>query len=120
MLLLKSDKGSKDKFDMKVIVLPEAQDDIVDIYFYVARYDSVGKADVLVNKLEEKCTSLQYHPDRGHRVPELQKVYIEGFKEIHFKPYRIIYQISSETVFIHAIIDGRRDLHELLERRLLR
>ena len=45
---------------------------------------------------------------------------VEGFKEIHYKPFRVIYQISNDVVFIHAVLDGRRDLHELLERRLLR
>jgi toxin ParE1/3/4 len=42
------------------------------------------------------------------------------FREIHFKPYRIIYQIVESDVYIHAVLDGRRDLQELLEIRLLR
>ena len=31
-----------------------------------------------------------------------------------------IYQIEGQTVFVHCVLDGRRDLQELLERRLLR
>jgi toxin ParE1/3/4 len=42
------------------------------------------------------------------------------FREIHFKPYRIIYQIIDKRVFVHCVLDGRRDLQELLERRMLR
>jgi hypothetical protein len=40
--------------------------------------------------------------------------------EIHFKPYRIIYQIVGRTVFVHCVLDGRRAVQEMLERRLLR
>ena len=34
--------------------------------------------------------------------------------------YRIIYQIDQQQVFIHAVLDGRRDMPSLLERRFLR
>ena len=37
-----------------------------------------------------------------------------------FKPYRIIYQIVGRKVFIHCVLDGRRNLQDILERRLLR
>jgi len=43
-----------------------------------------------------------------------------NFKEIHFKPYRIIYEIINKKVFIHCVLDERRDLQEILEHRLIR
>ena len=43
-----------------------------------------------------------------------------GYREVHFKPYRIIYEIVGRKVFIHCVLDGRRAVQELLERRLLR
>jgi toxin ParE1/3/4 len=104
----------------KVIILPEARDDLVDIYLYISKHDSINSADSLLYKLEKKCLSLKNSPERGHTVPELGRIYVEGFREIHFKPYRIIYQCIIDVVYIHAILDGRRELQEFLERRILR
>ena len=101
-----------------VILLPEAKEDLVDLYLYVARHDSTVHADALLLKLEEKCSSLGNNPERGHVVPELKRVFVEGFREIHYNPYRIIFQTVGETVYIHAVLDGRRELQELLEKRI--
>lgn len=106
--------------EFRILVLPEAEDDLVDIYHYVASHDSTVSASKLLDSLEMKCATLNSAPERGHSVPELERIYATGFKEIHFKPYLIIYQIVSDSIFIHAVLDGRRDLRELLERRLLR
>ncbi len=40
--------------------------------------------------------------------------------QVHFKPYRIIYQVAGRKVLIHCVLDGRRAVQEILERRLLR
>jgi toxin ParE1/3/4 len=103
-----------------VVVGPEAKEDVFDIYRYVIENDSITHAEALLEKLEEKCALLCENPQRGHTVPELRRVHVENFREIHFKPYRIIFQISGEQVYVHAVLDGRRELQELLERRLLR
>jgi hypothetical protein len=36
------------------------------------------------------------------------------------KPYRIIYSLAKSQVFVYSILDGTRDLQDLLEERLLR
>jgi toxin ParE1/3/4 len=41
------------------------------------------------------------------------------FREVFFKPYRILYEIREKTVFIHAVLDGRRNWEDLLQQRLL-
>jgi toxin ParE1/3/4 len=103
-----------------VVILPEAKEDIIDIYLYCAEHNSIARANTLLDGLEEKCASLSNNPGCGHTVPELKRVYVESFREVHFKPYRIIYQVSNEKVYVHAILDGRRELQELLERRIIR
>jgi toxin ParE1/3/4 len=102
-----------------VIMLPETTDDLANLYSYVARHDSIAHADMLLSKLEDTCATLGDNPQRGHVVPELKRIFVEGFREIHYKPYRVIFQIAGETVYVHAILDGRRELQAFLERRLL-
>jgi toxin ParE1/3/4 len=103
-----------------VVFLPEAEQDLLDIYLYVAQHDAISRAEALLLNLEEKCMYLNENPERGHLVPELKHVHVEGFREIHYKPYRIIFQVTAECVYVHAVFDGRRELQEILERRILR
>lgn len=103
-----------------VHIITEAEDDLFGIHQFVALNDSLEKAGKLLNKLEEACMSLSALPNRGHTPPELQRVAVDDYLEIHDKPYRIIYQIISRRVFIYCILDGRRNLDELLQERLLR
>ena len=104
----------------QVFLISEAEEDILDIYNYILINDSLNNANYVFDKLQETCNSLSHSPDRGHYPPELERIGILNFKEIHFKPYRIIYEMIKKKVFIHCILDGRRSLQELLERRLIR
>ena len=104
----------------QVLMLEEAEEDLVRIFQYIARHDSPNRARYVFDKLEEVCFSLQNLPERGHVPPELEAFDMSSFREIHFKPYRIIYEVSGGTVYIHSVFDGRRDLQDLLESRLLR
>ncbi|MBI3987379.1 MAG: type II toxin-antitoxin system RelE/ParE family toxin [Lentisphaerae bacterium] len=98
----------------------EAERDLLDIDAYVAVYDAPEKAAYVSAKLEAACATLELFPLKGHIPPELERLGIALYREIHFKPYRIIYEVRGKTVFVHAVLDGRRDLQTLLERRLLR
>ena len=104
----------------KVVVLSDAEKDILDIYQYILINDSSNSANYVFDKIEEACLSLEELPERGHIPPELDRIGVTTYREIHFKPYRIIYEIDRKMVFIHCVLDGRRDLQQLLERRLLR
>jgi toxin ParE1/3/4 len=104
----------------QVLLAAEAEGDIFDIYRYVLGADGRDRADHVLARLQETCRGLAQMPRRGHVPPELERVGVRGFLEVHFKPYRIIYQVVGRKVFVHAVLDGRRALQELLERRLLR
>ena len=97
-----------------------ARDDLYSIYRYVANNDSPGKAEYLLDNIEKAIAALETMPGRGHHPPELQRWGILDFREVFFKPYRIIYEIKDKSVFIHAVLDGRRNCEDLLQQRLLR
>ena len=106
------------KYSVHVVL--DAETDLWDLYHYVAQSDSVEKADRLIDNLNETIKSLEAFSLRGHCPPELERVGIRDFKEILFKPYRIIYQAAASDVFIYCILDGRRQLTDILQERLLR
>ena len=98
----------------------EAEKDIIDIWTYIMINDCIENADYVFDSLEDAISSLERIPQRGHVPPELERIFVFNYLEIHFKPYRIIYQIADSAVFIYFVIDGRRDIHKILERRLLK
>ena len=115
------------KNDQKLKVIPvvilttsEAEEDIFELYKYIFENDSKESADYVYEQLREKIDSMEQYPERGHYPPELERIGVTGFLEIHFKPYRIIYEVDGRQVFIHAVLDGRRDIQSLLERRMFR
>ena len=103
----------------RVRVLPEAEDDLFAIYSYVAERDSPKRALDLITRLEERCYSLEALANRGQIPPELRRIGVLEYRQIHFRPYRIIFRVLPSEVLIYAILDGRRDLYETLRRRLL-
>ncbi len=105
---------------LEIIISAEAEEDLFDLWRYVAETDSPTKADTLLDKLEESCLSLSTVPNKGHVPLELKRIGVLDFLEIHLKPYRIIYEVDSSNVLIHAILDCRRNMQTLLQQRLLR
>ena len=97
-----------------------AEDDLFNIYVDVALNDSVERADRLFASLRRTCLKLKSLPLRGHVLPELLEVGVVEFREIRYKPYRIIYSVDASKVYVHCVLDGRRDVQTLLEERLLR
>ena len=104
----------------QVIITSEAEEDILDIYDYIAKKDTLQNAEYVLDNLESLILSLEESPERGHYPPELSIQGIKEFKEIIFKPYRAIYEIIGSKVIVHLCVDGRRDMKALLERRLIR
>ena len=106
------------KYD--VIFDRDAEDDLFDIYAFVAVNDSVEKADRLFAALRRTCLKLQRLPLRGNIPTELFEIGVVEFRELHYTSYRIIYSLESTTVHVHIVLDGRRDIQAILQERLLR
>ena len=104
----------------KIRVTVDAELDIVDLYEYIAFHDCVENAEYVLNEIEKLILSLDENPLRGRFPPELSEQGIKDFKEVWFKPYRVIYQVVASEVVVLCCLDGRQDMQSLLERRLLR
>ncbi|NTV02767.1 MAG: type II toxin-antitoxin system RelE/ParE family toxin [Chlorobiaceae bacterium] len=60
----------------RIYLSADALSDIFDIWNYVARTESLQKADYLLEKLQETCRSLEEFPERRHVHPELERVHV--------------------------------------------
>ncbi|MDL2291449.1 type II toxin-antitoxin system RelE/ParE family toxin [Desulfovibrio sp. OttesenSCG-928-F20] len=106
----------------KVEMLPEADKDVAGIIRFIYRREGSAMAREILKRFRKAKDQLRTLPERGRIVPELRRINILTFRELQIPPYRMMYQISEpeNTVFIHIVVDGRRDLAELLQARLLK
>lgn len=104
----------------QIRITSEAEKDIIDIYDYITKKDTIDNANYVLDKLEDLIYSLEESPERGHYPHELERQGVKEFRQVLFKPYRVIYEILDHKVIVHVCADGRRDMKTLLERRLFR
>ena len=98
----------------------DATHDLEEICDYIEQHDAPGKAEHVLEQIERAFGSLAKNPRRGNYPKELLDIGIREYREIFFKPYRIIYRVMEQNVYVLVIADGRRDMQTLLQQRLLR
>lgn len=103
----------------KVQLTDDALRDLDDIHAFVASADGLRRADQLIDGIGTALAKLSALPQRGEYPQELARLGIRQFRQVHFKPYRMIYQVDGKTITVLLIADGRRDMQSLLQRRLL-
>ena len=104
---------------LAVFLTDDAAGDLDELYDDIALNDAPGKADYVLEQIEKAFSSLSESPERGAYPKELLPLGIREYREILFKPYRIIYRVLDKNITVLLIVDGRRDMQALLERRLL-
>lgn len=102
-----------------VLLTHDAVNDLNNLYNYIALHDTSEKANRVIDQIEKTFASMSELPERGAYPKELLVLGIREYREIFFKPYRIIYKVVTNTVYVLLIADGRRDMQILLQERLL-
>lgn len=104
---------------IEVLLTDGAERDLESIYDYIATFDCIANADHVLDRLMKVVETLKLSPERGSYPKELIALGIRDFRQATFKPYRVIYRVAVDKIFVYLIADGRRDMQSLLARRLL-
>lgn len=104
---------------IQVVLTEDAEQDLEDIVSYIAKWDSPRAAEQVLDRILEVADSLMIAPTRGTTPNELRGLGHQEFRQVFFKPYRLIYRVINDQVIIYLIADGRREMQSLLSRRLL-
>jgi toxin ParE1/3/4 len=102
-----------------VFLTNDAALDLEEIHDYIAVHDAPREADYVLERIEKVFSKLIEFPERGAYPRELQAFGIREYREVFFKPYRVIYRVIEKNVYVMLIADGRRDMQSLLQHRLL-
>ena len=103
----------------EVSLTNEAVIDLEELDDYISSHDSPENADYVLDRIEEVIQGLVDMPERGSYPEELLQLGLKEYREVFFKPYRIIYRVIDQKVYVYLIVDGRRNMQKLLQRRLL-
>ncbi len=106
------------RYDVRVT--EGAEGDLAEIVAFLAEREGPIVAERVLESLLDAADHLAHFPERGTHPKELMKLGIRDFRQVILRPYRLIYRMAGNQVFLLLVADGRRDFQSLLERRILR
>jgi plasmid stabilization system protein ParE len=95
-----------------------AREDLNEIVEHIAQINS-SYAIKILDKIESAVKTLDTSPGRGRVVPELEKYGYILYREIIVDYWRIMYKVENDVVYIMVVIDGRRNIEDVILRKLL-
>ena len=90
-----------------------AQQDLRKIIAYIAAV-SETQARKIYSAIKQKADNLHQIPLQGRIVPELSFFSILIYRELIYRLWRIIYRTEGNKVWVLAVIDGRRNVEDIL------
>ncbi len=103
----------------RVTITARAKQDLRALVRWIAQHDSPGAAEHVLDRVLSTCHTLALQPERGTYPAELAALGIRRYRQVFFKPYRVVYRVDGDQVSVLLIADSRRNFKTLLERRLL-
>lgn len=88
----------------KIIVEPEAIQDLIDIKTYITREDSDTKAQQFLSELQAKIKTLDAMPNRCRKSLYTD---VQDTHDLIYKKYTIVYKINNDIVYILSIFRQR-------------
>jgi toxin ParE1/3/4 len=98
---------------LPIIVSPEADEDLVEIWGYLARQASVRVADRQLNEIDAACETLKAWPYSGRKRDEL----LTGMRSVPVHPYVVFYRVRNDGIEIVRVLHGRRDVASIFAER---
>ena len=93
---------------MNLFITPLAETDLDQILAYIAESRPLTAVAVIRN-IREKCQLIATQPEMGQLRPEFQG----NYRSFPVQRWVIFYRIRNDTVEIHRIVDGARDVDSL-------
>ena len=84
---------------MKIVWSPLSYEKLENIYEFISDKDPVA-AKKLINRIFERIESLTRFPERGRKVPEINR---NEIREVFVSEYRIIYKIEPNKILFITI-----------------
>lgn len=104
---------------LTVLWTKTAERDLRVILEYIS-FNNDEKAREVYQLLQTQAASLGEFSNRGRIVPELDFFGVRQYRELVIPPWRVVYKTASDHVLVLAVIDGRRNITDILLNRFVR
>ncbi|MCI2284126.1 type II toxin-antitoxin system RelE/ParE family toxin [Colwellia sp. MSW7] len=91
---------------MAEVIWTSPLDDLDDLAEYIA-LSNTQAAKLLTQKVFDKISGLESHPESGKRPRELINL---NYRELNVNPCRIFYKVDSDKVYILHVMRQEREL----------
>ena len=95
-----------------------SENDLVAIIEYIAA-ENPSRAYEVFQEIKRKASQLRTLPERGRLVPEFQDQGITQYRELVIPPWRMISRVSERKVYVLSVLDSRRNIEDILLKRLI-
>lgn len=96
----------------KVVFSPEAENDLLELYLYIAEHTGNARALAYIERLERYCKGFEEFPERGISRDDL----FPGLRVVGFeRRVSIAFHVHADTVTFDRILYGGRDLEILAD-----
>jgi len=95
----------------KVLFAPEARDDLLSLYAYIAEQSGPSTAIGYINRIERYCLGFELASERGTRRDDIR----EGLRIVGFeRRVTIAFHVEPDAVVIDRIFYAGRDVDRIL------
>lgn len=106
----------------RVVFTDAARQDLDEMADFISTHHGVRQAIYVASEIRKRVETLKVFPDRGAHLPELADLdagSATSYRQLCWKPYRIVYVVIGKVVNIVLVADGRRDMPAVLMKRLV-
>ncbi len=101
-----------------VLWTASAESDLISIIEYISINNPLNAKEIFL-KFKTSASKLYLFTKRGRVVPELKEQGVRIYRELVFKPWRVIYKIENKNVYILSVIVSRRNIEDSLLSRFI-
>ena len=105
---------------MSIIILPDAQEDLLSLQEYMLDKWSVADWLNAENEIFEKLALVDSGLLNGPQVHELASVGIFEYRNVFTSHHKLVYRRIQGDVYVYAIAGHRQDFPTLLIKRMLK
>lgn len=105
---------------MAIIILPDAQDDLLVLQEYMLNKWSDADWLTAENEIFDKLEEVDAGRFNGTPVQELASVGMVDYKNVYTSHHKLVYQRIDNDTYVYLVAGHRQDFPTLLMKRLLK
>jgi len=103
----------------EIIWSKDAGDELSEIISYIKYNTGKMTAEKIYNKIIREITRISENPEGRRIAPLLREFGINYIHQFNISPWIIYYKLENNIMKIISIIDGRRNLEEILYKKII-